>query len=68
MAAWLVYKKEKLRRLKAATRIQAWWRGVMVRRCLGPFKKQKKKGKGKKGKEKGLKGKGKEQRAKWRKR
>ena len=23
---------------------QAWWRGVMVRRCLGPYKKKKKKG------------------------
>ena len=23
---------------------QAWWRGIMVRRCLGPYKKKKKKG------------------------
>jgi len=23
---------------------QSWWRGVMVRRCLGPYKKKKKKG------------------------
>lgn len=23
---------------KMATKIQAWWRGVMVRRGLGPFK------------------------------
>lgn len=40
------------RREKAATKIQAWWRGTMVRRCLGPYRKKKgKKGKGdKKGK------------------
>jgi hypothetical protein len=35
-----------------ATVIQAWWRGTMVRRGLGPYKKSKKgkdrKGKGKK--------------------
>ncbi|XP_022900151.1 dynein regulatory complex protein 9-like [Onthophagus taurus] len=36
----------------AAVKIQAWWRGVMVRKHLGPFKK------GKKGKDKGKKGKG----------
>ncbi|XP_046989973.1 dynein regulatory complex protein 9 isoform X1 [Schistocerca americana] len=38
-----------------ATRIQAWWRGTMVRRGLGPYRKKKSKGKekdakGKKGK------------------
>ncbi|BFZ00910.1 hypothetical protein BsWGS_03949 [Bradybaena similaris] len=57
--------KEKARRkldleaieLKAAIRLQAWWRGVMVRKGFGPFgKKKKKKGKGKKGKGKGGKG------------
>lgn len=52
--------KEKARRkqeqeaieLKACIKMQAWWRGVMVRKCFGPFakKKKKKKGKGKKGK------------------
>ncbi|XP_008192940.2 dynein regulatory complex protein 9 [Tribolium castaneum] len=35
------------RQTRAATRIQAWWRGVMFRKGLGPFKR--KKGKGKKG-------------------
>lgn len=34
---------------------QAWWRGVMVRRCLGRYRKKKKKGKGKKGGKKGEK-------------
>lgn len=54
---WLKYKnqkrKEEAELLKceiAATRIQAWWRGVMVRRCLGIYRKKKKKGKDKKGK------------------
>jgi hypothetical protein len=37
-----------------ATVIQAWWRGTMVRRGLGPYKKIKK-GKDKKGKGKGSK-------------
>ena len=36
--------------------MQAWWRGMMVRKCLGPFAKKKGKakgkGKGKKGKKK----------------
>ncbi|KAM6970114.1 dynein regulatory complex protein 9 [Aplochiton taeniatus] len=43
--------KEQMER-DAATKIQAWWRGTMVRRGMGPFKKGKKpKGKeGKKGK------------------
>ncbi|GJQ82965.1 putative IQ domain-containing protein G [Trypoxylus dichotomus] len=51
---WLRF-KEKLRKEEeellnrniAAIRVQAWWRGVMVRRHLGSYKKQKKrKGKG----------------------
>ncbi|CAH1244853.1 IQCG [Branchiostoma lanceolatum] len=55
--------KEKARRkaeqeaieLQCATKLQAWWRGVMVRKGLGPYKKGKK---GKKGKKKsGKKGK-----------
>ncbi|KAK5647132.1 hypothetical protein RI129_005596 [Pyrocoelia pectoralis] len=29
----------KMKRLRACIRIQAWWRGEMVRKCLGPFKK-----------------------------
>ncbi|KAK3744771.1 hypothetical protein QZH41_013308, partial [Actinostola sp. cb2023] len=37
-------------------KIQSWWRGVMVRRQLGPYSKKKKK-KGKKGKKSGKKGK-----------
>lgn len=53
--------KERLRReaereleeQKACTTIQAWWRGIMVRRQLGPYKVKKK---GKKGKKKGKKG------------
>jgi hypothetical protein len=40
---------------RVATIIQAWWRGTMVRRGLGPYKKSKK-GKDKKGKGKGSKG------------
>ncbi|CAH2068666.1 unnamed protein product, partial [Iphiclides podalirius] len=45
MRAWLTFKKERAARLAreqrsrlAATRIQAWWRGLMVRRALGAFK------------------------------
>ncbi|XP_038209543.1 dynein regulatory complex protein 9-like [Zerene cesonia] len=45
MRAWLTFKRERAARLAreersrvAATRIQAWWRGVMVRRCLGVFR------------------------------
>lgn len=45
MRAWLTFKKERAARLareervrNAATRIQAWWRGVMVRRALGVFR------------------------------
>ncbi|XP_078524193.1 dynein regulatory complex protein 9 [Lissotriton helveticus] len=44
--------QEKLE-LKSVRKIQAWWRGTMVRRGLGPYalaKKGKKSGKGKKGK------------------
>ncbi|XP_068614798.1 dynein regulatory complex protein 9 [Brachionichthys hirsutus] len=49
--------QEKLRQLQvkasAATKLQAWWRGCMVRRGLGSFKKKEiKKGKKKKGKKK----------------
>lgn len=48
--------------LKTSIKLQAWWRGTMVRRGLGEFrkdkdKKKKGKGKGKKGKGKGKKGK-----------
>ncbi|XP_053601727.1 dynein regulatory complex protein 9-like [Plodia interpunctella] len=45
MRAWLTFKRERAARLArekrvrdAATRIQAWWRGVMVRCGLGPFR------------------------------
>jgi len=31
-----------------ATKIQAWWRGTMVRKGLGPYKKRKKPAKDKK--------------------
>lgn len=38
---------------RAAVQIQAWWRGTMVRKRLGPFRRKKrKKGKGKGGKAK----------------
>ncbi|XP_066540761.1 dynein regulatory complex protein 9 [Hoplias malabaricus] len=48
--------KEQMER-DAATKIQSWWRGTLVRKCLGPYKKGKKaKSKGsKKGKGKGKK-------------
>lgn len=59
--------KERLERLelkrKKSIIIQAWWRGMMVRHFLGPYKyikklkDKKKKGKGKKAKGKGKKGK-----------
>ncbi|XP_007550573.1 dynein regulatory complex protein 9 [Poecilia latipinna] len=47
-------KRQQEEEAKAATTIQAYWRGTMVRRGLGPFKKvEEKKGKkGKKGKKK----------------
>ncbi|KAH8306436.1 hypothetical protein KR018_011516 [Drosophila ironensis] len=32
-------------RIQCAVRLQAWWRGTMVRRGLGPFKKKPKRGK-----------------------
>ncbi|VEN47912.1 unnamed protein product [Callosobruchus maculatus] len=54
IADWLEYKrikKEKEDRealeIWAATKIQAWWRGVMFRKKLGPYRKKKGKGKGK---------------------
>ena len=45
--------KEKMRRAeeikerqelerKSATKIQSWWKMIMVQRCLGPYKKKKK--------------------------
>lgn len=42
--------------LRSAIKIQAWWRGTMVRKGLGPFKK-KKKSKPPKASKKGKKGK-----------
>ena len=49
---------EKLLQLqqKNAIRIQAWWKGMIVRKCVGAFKKKKSKGKKGKGKGKGKKG------------
>jgi kinesin family protein 6/9 len=51
--------EQEARELAACIKCQAWWRGVMVRRCLGPYKKKKKKAgkKGKDDKDKGKKGK-----------
>lgn len=58
--------KEKIRRkaeqealeLKSTVKLQSWWRGMLVRKGLGPHGKKKKKGKkGKKGKKSGKKGK-----------
>ncbi|PIK34885.1 putative IQ domain-containing protein G [Apostichopus japonicus] len=38
--------EQELEELKACVKVQSWWRGVMVRRQLGPYsKKKKKKGK-----------------------
>jgi len=52
--------ERELEEQKACVAIQAWWRGVMVRRQLGPYKPKKKgKGKGKKG------GKGGKKKKKW---
>ncbi|KAJ8734819.1 hypothetical protein PYW08_014069 [Mythimna loreyi] len=56
MRGWLTFKRERAARLAreekirlSAMRIQAWWRGVMVRRALGQFKfLRHTKGKGKK--------------------
>uniref|UniRef100_A0AAR5PMW4 Dynein regulatory complex protein 9 n=1 Tax=Dendroctonus ponderosae TaxID=77166 RepID=A0AAR5PMW4_DENPD len=46
---WLEYKRikeenegQRLREIDAATKIEAWWRGVMVRNKLGPYDKKKK--------------------------
>lgn len=36
----------------SAVRIQAWWRGTMVRNCLGPYRRKKKSKKGKSAKKK----------------
>jgi len=47
--------EQELEELKAATKLQSWWRGTMVRKQLGPYSKKKKK-KGKKGKKSGKKG------------
>ena len=41
--------QQAVRDMAAAVKIQAWWRGMLVRHKLGPFA-GKKKGKGKKGK------------------
>ncbi|XP_075978673.1 dynein regulatory complex protein 9-like [Anticarsia gemmatalis] len=45
MRGWLTFKRERAARLareehlrQSAIRIQAWWRGVMVRKALGQFK------------------------------
>ncbi|PNF40858.1 hypothetical protein B7P43_G15934 [Cryptotermes secundus] len=60
--AYLAYKEKQAAKAaheaflyRMATIIQAWWRGTMVRRGLGPYKKSKR-GKDKKGKGKGGKG------------
>ncbi|XP_075167879.1 dynein regulatory complex protein 9 [Haematobia irritans] len=42
--------EEQMYRVECAVRIQAWWRGTMVRNGLGPFRKKSKKGKKGKGK------------------
>lgn len=47
--------ERELEEQKACTKLQAWWRGIMVRRQLGPYKPKKKGKKGKKG-AKGKKG------------
>ena len=50
--------ERELEELNACVNIQSWWRGVMVRKQLGPYKPKKKgKGKGKKGGKGGKKGK-----------
>ncbi|KAM9316133.1 dynein regulatory complex protein 9 [Gastrophryne carolinensis] len=48
-------KKQEQMELASVIKIQAWWKGTMVRKGLGPYKK----GKSKKGKEKSKTGKGK---------
>ncbi|XP_002154128.2 dynein regulatory complex protein 9 isoform X1 [Hydra vulgaris] len=52
--AQLEKEKLELKEKIACSKIQAWWRGIMVRQQLGPFKPKKKK-KGTKGKKKGKK-------------
>uniref|UniRef100_A0A1I8P9T8 Dynein regulatory complex protein 9 n=1 Tax=Stomoxys calcitrans TaxID=35570 RepID=A0A1I8P9T8_STOCA len=42
--------EEQMYRVLCAVRIQAWWRGTMVRNGYGPFRKKSKKGKKSKGK------------------
>lgn len=44
--------EEQCYRIQCAVRLQAWWRGVMVRRGLGPYRKKSKKGKKSKSKKK----------------
>ncbi|XP_072033611.1 dynein regulatory complex protein 9-like [Amphiura filiformis] len=46
--------EQELEELRSTVKLQAWWRGVMVRRQIGPYNKKKKK-KGKKGKKSGKK-------------
>jgi IQ domain-containing protein G len=55
MKDWIHFKeeREKARQYvekmtKSAIIVQAWWRGLLVRRQLGPYKIPKKKGGGKK--------------------
>lgn len=38
-------REHEMRQRKCAVNIQAWWRGTMVRKCLGPYRPKKKKGK-----------------------
>lgn len=38
-------REHEMKQRNAAIYIQAWWRGTMVRKCLGPYKPKKKKGK-----------------------
>ncbi|XP_058822869.1 dynein regulatory complex protein 9-like [Topomyia yanbarensis] len=45
------------KQMRSAVKIQAWWRGTMVRKGLGPFKKKKKSKPAKSSKKEGKKGK-----------
>lgn len=38
-------REHEMKQRQAAVNIQAWWRGTMVRKCLGPYRPKKKKGK-----------------------
>lgn len=38
-------REHEMKQKQAAILIQAWWRGTMVRKCLGPYRPKKKKGK-----------------------